>query len=146
MVGARQKLESMVVENRSREEGFWWETLNDNQVRLALSNPGETQMRELTAAFCQLGDATRSELLAPLGLSLYQAAVLLGTCHRVLGRAGFNQIFGKPGNLAAVKAFTERLKVKGVNSRVDIRSLGRQVEAVLSAMPRPKGALPQAAQ
>lgn len=146
MVEARQKLESMVVENRSREEGFWWETLNDNQVRLALSNPSETQMRELTAAFCQLGDATRSELLAPLGLSLYQAAVLLGTCHRVLGRAGFNQIFGKPGNQTAVKAFTERLKVKGVSSRVDIRSLGRQVEAVLSAMPRPKGVLPQAAQ
>lgn len=145
VVEARQKLESMVVENRSREEGFWWETLNDNQVRLALSNPGETQMRELTAAFCQLGDSTRSELLAPLGLSLYQAAVLLGTCYRVLGRAGFAQIFGKPGNSVAVRAFTERLKVKGVNSRADIRSLGRQVEAVVAAMPRPKG-VPQAAQ
>lgn len=133
---ARAKLEAMVVESHSREEDFWWETLNDTQVRQALGNPSDNDMRELTAAFCQLGDATRGELLAPLGLSLYQAAVLLGTCHRTLGRAAFGQIFGKPGNAAAVTAFTGKLKAKGVSSRTDVRSLGRLVEGVLATMPR----------
>lgn len=137
LVSARAKLETMVVENRSREEEFWWETLNDNQVRQSLGNPNETDMRELTAAFCQLGDATRGELLAPLGLSLYQAAVLLGTCYRTMGRAAFGQIFGKPGSAPAVTAFTTKLKAKGVSSRTDVRSLGRMVEGVLATMPRP---------
>ncbi|MGE5475627.1 MAG: hypothetical protein ACM3Q1_03160 [Bacteroidales bacterium] len=137
LVQTRAKLEEMVVENRSREQEFWWETLNDNQVRQALANPSESDMREYTAAFCQLGDATRSELLAPLGLSLYQAAVLLGTCHRTLGRAAFGQIFGKPGSAGAVTAFTAKLKAKGVSSRTDVRNLGRAVEGVLSTMPRP---------
>lgn len=137
VVATRAKLETMVVENRSREEDFWWETLNDAQVRQSLGNLNENDMRELTAAFCQLGDATRSELLAPMGLSLYQAAVLLGTCHRTLGRAGFGQIFGKPGNPGAVGAFTAKLKAKGVSSRTDVRSLGRMIEGVLASMPRP---------
>lgn len=139
LVGARQQLESMVKESHSREQEFWWETLNDNQVRQALGNPTESDMRELTAAFCQLGDATRSELLAPLGLSLYQAAVLLGTCYRTLGRAAFGQVFGKPGSAAAVTAFATKLKAKGVSSRSDVRSLGRSVEGVLATMPRPGG-------
>lgn len=145
LVAARQKLETMVVETHTREQEFWWETLNDNQVRLALSNPGEGEMRELTAAFCALGDATRGDLLAPLGLSLYQAAVLLGTCYRSLGRAGFTQIFGKPGNAGAVGVFAGKLKAKGVTSRSDVRSLGRQVESVLATMPRPAGSRPAAA-
>lgn len=142
LVAARQKLEEMVVETHSREQDFWWETLNDTQVRQALGNPTESDMRELTVAFCQLGDATRSELLAPLGLSLYQAAVLLGTCHRTLGRAGFGQIFGKPGSSAAVSAFAAKLKAKGVTSRSDVRSLGRLVEGVVATMPRPGGPRP----
>lgn len=142
LVEAREKLETMVVENRSREEEFWWETLNDNQVRLALSNPPDSEMRELTAAFCQLGEATRGELLAPLGLSLYQAAVLLGTCYRTLGRAGFGQVFGKPGNASAVTAFAGKLRAVGVSSRADVRSLGRQVEGVLATMPRVAGPRP----
>ena len=140
LVEARRRLETMVVENRSREEEFWWETLNDPVVRQSLGNPVESEMRELTAAFCQLGDATRSGLLAPLGLSLHQAAVLLGTCYRTLGRAGFGQIFGKPGSAGAVGGFAAKLKAKGVSSRSDVRSLGRQVEGVLATMPRPAGA------
>lgn len=136
---ARQQMETMVVESHSREQDFWWETLNDNQVRQALGSLHEADMRELTAAFCQLGEATRAQLLAPLGLSLYQAAVLLGTCHRTLGRAGFTQIFGKPGNSAAVTAFATKLKAKGISSRTDVRTMGRAVEGVLSTMPRPGG-------
>jgi hypothetical protein len=130
---------AVAVETHTQEENFWWETLNDHQVRQALGNLNETEMRELTAAFCQLGDATRSQLLAPLGLSLYQAAVLLGTCYRTLGRAGFGQIFGKPGSMGAVSGFTAKLTAKGVGSRTDVRSMGRLVEGVLSTMPRPKG-------
>jgi len=131
--------EPMLVSN-SRDEEFWWETLNDPQVRQALGNLNERDMRELTAIFCQLGDATRSDLLAPLGLSLYQAAVLLGVSFRTLGRAAFTQIFGKPGNPVTVTAFTAKLKLKGIGSRSDVRSLARQVEGVLATMPRPKSA------
>jgi hypothetical protein len=129
-----------VLASDSREEHFWWETLNDPQVRQALGNLNERDMRELTAIFCQLGDATRSDLLAPLGLSLYQAAVLLGVSFRTLGRAAFTQIFGKPGNPATVTAFTAKLKLKGIGSRSDVRSLARQVEGVLATMPRSKAA------
>ena len=94
--------------------------------------PGKIELLEQIAAFGSISAAARG-----MEMSYKHAWDLVEE---------MNQIFGKPGNLAAVKAFTERLKVKGVNSRVDIRSLGRQVEAVLSAMPRPKGVLPQAAQ
>lgn len=136
---ARQPLEDLMVESHSREQDFWWETLNDHQVRQAMGNLTDSDMRELTAAFCQLGEATRAQLLAPLGLSLYQAAVVLGTSYRTLGRAGFTQIFGKPGNAAAVTAFAGKLKARGITSRADVRSMGRQVEGVLSTMPRPSG-------
>ncbi|MBC7950208.1 MAG: hypothetical protein H7Z12_00110 [Rhodospirillaceae bacterium] len=127
------------VDSHSREADFWWETVNDPQVRQSLGNLNERDMRELTAAFCQLGDATRANLLAPLGLSLYQAAVLLGVSYRTLGRAGFTQIFGKPGNGGAVTAFHTKLKQKNVSSRTDVRSLARAVDGVLATMPRPVG-------
>ncbi|HLO78864.1 MAG TPA: hypothetical protein VK196_20595, partial [Magnetospirillum sp.] len=41
---ARQALETMVVENRTREQEFWWETLNDSQVRQSLNAMSETEM------------------------------------------------------------------------------------------------------
>lgn len=136
MVSVRLQAESVTVESSSREEGYWWETLADPQVRQALDNPGEIERRELTAVFCQLGDATRTELLGPLGLSLFQAAVLLATCYRSLGRAPFGQTFGKPGVAPWLSAFTAKLRAKGVGSRSDVRGLGRVVEGVLSTMPR----------
>lgn len=138
--------EPVLVDSHSREEDFWWETLNDPQVRQSLGNLNERDMRELTAAFCQLGEATRSNLLAPLGLSLYQAAVVLGASYRSLGRAGFTQIFGKPGNAGAVAAFTTKLKQRGGGSRTDIRSLARAVDSVLATMPRPGNKRAMAAQ
>lgn len=134
---ATPRIEPALLEESSRERDFWWETLNDPQVRSAMGNMSDKDMRELTAAFCHLGDETRSQLLAPLGLSLYQAAVLLGTCHTVLGRAAFTQIFGKPGNGRAVTAFTAGLKRKGIGSRVDLRTLERETRGTLSTMPRP---------
>lgn len=137
--------ENVVLEDNSRERDFWWETLNDPQVRAAMGGMADQDTRELTAAFCQLGDETRSQLLAPLGLSLYQAAVLLGTCYRGMGRAAFGQIFGKPGNGRAVAAFTAGLKRKGISSRSDLRLLERETRATLAAMPRPGGQRPQMA-
>lgn len=130
------------LEDHSRERDFWWETLNDPQVRTAMGGMADKDIRELTAAFCQLGDETRSQLLAPLGLSLYQAAVLLGTCYRTMGRAAFTQIFGKPGNGRAVAAFTAGLKRKNISSRSDLRLLERETRATLAAMPRPGGRRP----
>jgi hypothetical protein len=132
--------ELVVIEDHSRERDFWWETLNDPLVRQAMGSLSEAEMRELTAAFCQLGEATRSELLAPMGLSLYQAAVLLGMCYRTLGRAGFGQIFGKPGSQGAVSAFAGKLRARKVNSGTNLRDLARAVEAVLASMPRPRSA------
>lgn len=123
------------VESHSQEADFWWETLNDPQVRQALGNLVERDMRELTAAFCALGEASR-ELLASLGLSLYQAAVLLGISYQGLGRATFAQVFGKPGNAGAIATFAGKLKAKGISSRSDIRTLARIVDATLSQLPR----------
>lgn len=134
------------VASNSREADFWWETINDPQVRQALGNLNERDLRELTAAFCQLGDATRANLLAPLGLSLYQAAVVLGVSYRTMGRAGFAQVFGKPGNANAVAAFHTKLKQKSVSSRTDVRTLARAVDGVLATMPRPAGMRAMAAQ
>lgn len=136
----------MPVASDSREEDFWWETLNDSQVRQALGNLNDRDMRELTAVFCQLGDATRADLLAPLGLSLYQTAALLGVSHRILGRAGFTQIFGRPGNSGAVTAFCAKLRQKNISSRTDVRTLARVVEGVLATTPRPGGLRAMAAQ
>lgn len=123
------------TESHSQEADFWWDTLNDPQVRQALGNLVERDMRELTAAFCALGEASR-QLLATLGLSLYQAAVLLGVSYQGLGRAGFTQVFGKPGNAGAIGSFAGKLKAKGVSSRSDVRSLARIVEGTLSQLPR----------
>lgn len=127
-----------LFEENSRERDFWWETLNDPLVRQAMGAMGESEMRELTAAFCALGEGTRANLLAPMGLSLYQAAVLLGMCYRNLGRAGFGQIFGKPGSAGAVGAFAGKLKARNISSRTNLRDLARAAEAVLATMPRPR--------
>jgi hypothetical protein len=123
------------TESHSQEADFWWDTLNDPQVRQALGNLVERDMRELIAAFCALNEASR-QLLATLGLSLYQAAVLLGISYQGLGRAGFSQVFGKPGNPGAIGTFAGKLKAKGVSSRSDVRSLARLVEGTLSQLPR----------
>lgn len=118
----------------TREHDYWWQTLNDPQVRSVLAITSETDLRELTASLCELGDATRGTLLAGLGLSLYQAAALLGTAHRTMGRAGFAAIFCKPGKPAMVEAFTRQLKTKGLGSRSDLNGLSRAVEPALRVL------------
>jgi hypothetical protein len=132
--------EPIMVETRSREADFWWETLNDHQVRAALGSLTDAERRELTAAFSSTCEAVRTDILAPLGLSLFQAAVLLTKIYQVMGRAGFAQMFGKPGNPKGVADFGAKLKAKGVNSRTDLRSLGKTAEAVLGQTPRPSSA------
>lgn len=129
--------EPILVENNSREHDFWWETLNDPQVRNALGPLSDNDKRELTAAFCSISEATRTTLLGGFSLSLFQGAVLMTKCYQGLGRASFAQVFGKPGSPDTVKAFAERLKTRNVTSRMDLNSLARTVEANVSAMGRP---------
>ncbi|CAA7624112.1 conserved hypothetical protein [Magnetospirillum sp. UT-4] len=117
---------------KSKEHDFWWETLSDPQVRQILEINSETDRRELTAALCGLGEIARQQMMGPMGLTLYQAAVLFGSLYQRLGRATFNQIFGTPGNGPAVANFATRLKQKGVGSRTDIRLIARTVEGVMA--------------
>lgn len=129
--------EPILVENNSREHDFWWETLNDPQVRNALGPLSDNDKRELTAAFCSISEATRNTLLGGFSLSLFQGAVLMTKCYQGLGRASFAQVFGKPGSPDTVKAFAERLKTRNVSSRMDLNSLARTVESNVSTMGRP---------
>lgn len=132
--------EPILVETNSREHDFWWETLNDPQVRNTLGPLTETDKRELTAAFCSISDATRNALLGGFSLSLFQGAVLLARCYQGMGRASFAQVFGKPGAPDVIKAFAERLKGRNVSSRMDLNTLSRTVDANLATMGRPGGA------
>ncbi|MBI5164967.1 MAG: hypothetical protein HY985_13830 [Magnetospirillum sp.] len=114
-----------------KEDEYWFETLNDPLVRSAVGINTEREMREMTAVFVQMGDATRSQLLAPMSLSLPQAAVILAMAYRLWGRAGFVKVFGQPGNPSAVAALGRKLELQGVTSRMDVRMLARKVEGVL---------------
>lgn len=129
-------IEPPMLLSTSPEHEFWWETVNDTAVRAVLGDMTEADMRDLTATLCQLGQETRNRLLAPLGLSLQQAAVLLGTCHRALGRAAFGQIFGPAGDGTAIAALTDVLMRKAVSSRSDLRTLEREVRASIAVLPR----------
>ena len=131
--------EPILVESNSREHDFWWETLNDPQVRNTLGSLTETDKRELTAAFCSISDTARNALLGGFSLSLFQGAVLLARCYQGLGRATFAQVFGKPGSPDVVKTFAERLKTRNVSSRMDLGTLSRTVDASLSNMGRAGG-------
>lgn len=137
--------EPILVENHSQEADFWWETLNDPQVRTALGNLADRDLRELTAAFCGLNEATRTQMLGPLGLSLFQAGVLLTRAYQGLGRAPFHMIFGQPGNPAAITELTNRLRLKGVGSRSDLRSIARVVDSSIQSLPRAAGPRPGSA-
>jgi len=118
------------------EADFWWETLNDPIVRNALGSMSETEMRELTGAFCGVGEAARSQLLTPLGFSLQQAAVVFTALYRSMGRATFTQVLGKPGNPAGIADVTKRLQARNINSRTDLKSLLSATEAALSVSTR----------
>lgn len=135
--------EPILVEVNSREHDFWWETLNDSQVRNALGSLTEIEKRELTAAFCSISDTTRNALLGAFSLSLFQGAVLLARCYQGLGRATFAQVFGKPGSPDVVKDFAARLKTRSVSSRMDLPTLARTVEANLSGLGRVGGGGPR---
>lgn len=130
------KEEPVLVETNSREYDFWWETLNDPQVRNTLGPLHDNDKRELVAAFCSISEASRNELLGGFSLSLFQGAVLLARCYQGLGRATFAQVFGKPGSPDVVKAFAARLKTRNVSSRMDLNTLSRTVDANLANIGR----------
>ena len=135
-VAPRKAAEPQMEVIDQREMDFWWETLNDPSVRNVLGRMTENEMRELTAAFCGVGEATRGQLLAPLGLSLYQAAVMFTSAYRVLGRAGFTQMFGKTGTAASVGGFAKKLQARNVSSRSDLKSIQTASEAALQSAPK----------
>ena len=107
---------------RSKDEEYWWETLNDPLVRRALTLD-EARMRETIAVLANIGDATRREVMSNLGLSMAQAAVVLTTALQVMGRNGFNAIFGAPGKPPAVKLFADRLAASDQRKRNDLKGL-----------------------
>ena len=131
-----RQADPQMADTHSREFDFWWETLNDPQVRNALGSLSDNDKRELTAAFCSISEATRNHLLGGFSLSLFQGAVLLAKCYNGLGRASFAQVFGKPGSPDVVRAFADRLKSRNVTSRMDLNTLARTIDANLSALNR----------
>ncbi len=121
-----------VASRRSRDEDYWWETLYDPLVRAALAIASETEMREMVPAFVAIGEATRTKLLAGLQLSMPQAAVVLTTIYRAVGRASFLGIFGTPGSPAAVANLATGLGRKlAAGHRHDLKGLRGAVEAVV---------------
>jgi len=111
-----------VAPGRSKDEEYWWDTLNDPLVRRALALD-EARMRETIAVLANIGDGTRREVMVNLGLTMAQAAVVLTTALQVMGRNGFNAIFGSPGKPAAVKQFADRLAASDQRKRNDLKGL-----------------------
>jgi len=122
---------------RSKDEDYWWETLHDPMVRRALTLD-EGAMRETISALANIGDATRKDVMSDLGLSMSQAAVVLATAFQVMGRNGFNAIFGSPGKPPAVRMFAERLAATDQRKRNDLNGLA----AVVTALLQQQGARP----
>lgn len=120
---------------RSKDEEYWWETLNDPLVRRALALD-DGKMRETIAVLANIGDGTRREVMSNLGLTMAQAAVVLTTALQVMGRSGFNAIFGTPGKPPAVKMFADRLAATDQRKRNDLKGLGGVVTALLQQAPR----------
>lgn len=120
---------------QEREADFWWQTLHEPEVRAALSEIGDFEIRELTKALCRLGDGTRAEFLLPLGLSMPQAAVVLTCCYRRMGRPVFEAVFGRPGKAGAVRGFADQLRARQVSSAMDLPRLAATAEAALATMP-----------
>ena len=117
---------------RSKDEEYWWETLNDPLVRRALTLD-DGKMRETIVALANIGDGTRREVMSNLGLTMAQAAVVLTTAFQVMGRNGFNAIFGTPGKPPAVKMFADRLAATDQRKRNDLKGLGGVVTGLLQA-------------
>ena len=117
---------------RSKDEEYWWETLNDPLVRRAMTLD-EGKIREAIAVLAGIGDGTRREVMSGLGLTMAQAAVVLTTALQLMGRNGFNAIFGTPGKPQAVKSFADRLAATDQRRRNDLKGLAGVVVSLLQA-------------
>jgi hypothetical protein len=115
----------------TKQEEFWWDALTDAGVVAVLGQRNGHESRELVAAMAGVNDATRGDLFAGLSLSTFQAAVLLATAYRVLGRNGFTALFGTPGKPAAIATIATRIKQHKTGSLADLKTLAKMTEAVV---------------
>ncbi len=112
-----------------QQEQVWWKALNDPSVIKVLGQRPESESRELVAALGQVNDLVHADLFARLRLSSFQAAIIMVTAYKLLGRAGFNAQFGVPGKPAVVAAIAQRLDKREVGSHTDLELLPKLMEA-----------------
>lgn len=107
----------------------WWKALNDPAVIKVLGERPEAETREFVAALGEVNDLVHSDLFARLGLGTNQAAVILVTAYKLLGRAGFRTQFGIPGKPNVVAAIAQRLDKREVGAHTDLQALPQLTEA-----------------
>ncbi|EME69767.1 hypothetical protein H261_12054 [Paramagnetospirillum caucaseum] len=110
-------------------EQQWWKALNDPAAVKVLGARPESETRELVAALGEVNDLVHADLFARLGLSTLQAAVIMVTAYKLLGRAGFTAQFGIPGKPAVVAAIAQRLDKREVGPHTDLKLLPQMTEA-----------------
>lgn len=109
-------------------EQQWWKALNDPAVIKVLGERPEAETRELVAALGEVNELVHSDLFGRLSLSTFQAAVIMVTAYRLLGRAGFRTQFGIPGKPAVVAAIAQRLDKREVGPHTDLKLLPQLME------------------
>lgn len=114
-----------------QQEQQWWKALNDPTVVKVLGARPESETRELVAALAEINDLVHSDMFARLGLGTNQAAVIMVTAYKLLGRAGFNTQFGIPGKPAVVAAITQRLDKREVGPHTDLKLMPQMMEGAL---------------
>jgi hypothetical protein len=107
----------------------WWKALNDPAVIKVLGERPESETRELAAALAEVNDLVHSDLFARLRLDTNQAAVILVTAYKLLGRAGFRTQFGIPGKPTVVAAVAQRLDKREAGPHTDLKALPQLTEA-----------------
>ncbi len=118
-----------VASDLPQRDQQWWKALNDPAVVKVLGERPESETRELAAALGEVNDLVHSDLFARLGLGTNQAAVILVTAYKLLGRAGFRTQFGIPGKPTVVAAIAQRLDKREVGAHTDLKALPQLTEA-----------------
>ncbi len=114
-----------------QREQQWWKALNDPSVVKVLGQRQESETRELVAALAEINDLVHVDLFSRLGLSTFQAAIIMVTAYKLLGRAGFNTQFGVPGKPTVVTAIAQRLDKREVGPHTDLKLMPQMMEGAL---------------
>ncbi|ARJ67323.1 hypothetical protein WV31_17455 [Magnetospirillum sp. ME-1] len=109
-------------------EQLWWKALRDPEVITVLGERPEAETRELVAALGEVNELVHSDLFNRLRISTNQAAVMMVTAYKLLGRAGFRTQFGIPGKPAVVAAIAQRLDKRAVGPHTDLKLLPQMME------------------